>query len=174
MLLQMEQENCIDLYFGDQSGFSLEPCVPYGWQPKSEYTAILSQKSKRRNVFGLLRKNNEFKYYEKDGSMDSDFIINSLDDFSTCITRRSVVCLDNAPIHRSKKFKNMINEWQQKDLWIWFFPAYSPHLNIIETLWRKIKYEWLTPKDYLNAKTLDAALDNILDKIGRQYVINFT
>jgi hypothetical protein len=26
----------IKLYFGDESGFSLTPCVPYGWIKKGE------------------------------------------------------------------------------------------------------------------------------------------
>ncbi|MFT6360738.1 MAG: transposase, partial [Saprospiraceae bacterium] len=49
----------------------------------------------------------------------------------------------------------------------------SPNLNIIETLWRKIKYEWLKLHDYLNLKTLEAAIDNILIKFGVDFLINF-
>jgi transposase len=174
IMLKMESEGNIRLYFADQSGFSLEPCIPYGWQPVGEHVGIVPQKSKRRNIFGLLRRNNEFHCYEVTGTMNTDFVITSLDDFADKLTERSIVCLDNASIHRSKKFKQKLKEWQLKDLWIWHFPTYSPHLNIIETLWRKIKYEWLKPHDYLNLTTFNAALDSILEKIGIEFNIKFT
>ena len=42
-----------------------------------------------------------------------------------------------ASIHRSEKFNAKLGEWRQKRLRIFHLPPYSPHLNIIETLWRK-------------------------------------
>jgi hypothetical protein len=41
-------------------------------------------------------------------------------------------------------------------------------------LWRKIKYEWLQPKDYENLKTLEAAIDNIINNFGTKFTINFS
>jgi transposase len=35
-----------------------------------------------------------------------------------------------------------------------YLPPYSPHLNLAEVLWRKLKYEWLRPEDYFQAETL--------------------
>ena len=70
-------------------------------------------------------------------------------------------------------FKEKIEEWKEQELYIFFLPRYSPHLNIIEILWRKIKYEWLKPKDYENLKTLEEALENILVRFGRDFSINF-
>ncbi|MCI5223724.1 MAG: hypothetical protein D3924_13905 [Candidatus Electrothrix sp. AR4] len=43
----------------------------------------------------------------------------------------------------------------------------------IEILWRKMKYEWLKPKDYDNLKTLREALEKILVGFGRDFSINF-
>ena len=31
--------------------------------------------------------------------------------------------------------------WEERGLFVWFLPTYSPHLNIAEILWRKLKYE---------------------------------
>lgn len=105
--------------------------------------------------------------------MNSDLIIAFIDDFAENITQKTVLVLDNAPIHHSETFKDKIDEWQQKDLYIFFLPTYSPHLNLIETLWRKIKYEWLKPKDYLNFDTLTNAVESIVLEIGKKYKINF-
>lgn len=50
---------------------------------------------------------------------------------------------------------------------------YSPHLNKIETLWHKTKYEWIRPEDYSSYKTLKQAVLNIFSLVGRKYKINF-
>ena len=52
-------------------------------------------------------------------------------------------------------------------------PTYSPHPNKIETLWRKIKYEWLRPEAYATFKTLQTAVWHIPDRVGQQYTIQF-
>jgi len=51
--------------------------------------------------------------------------------------------------------------------------TYSPHLNIIETLWRKIKYEWLKPQHYENAQTLKNAVIDILKSYPEKFNIVF-
>ena len=54
-----------------------------------------------------------------------------------------------------------------------FLPPYCPELNLIEILWRKIKYEWLPLDAYQNFKTLTAALFAVLKGIGSKYRITF-
>jgi transposase len=56
-------------------------------------------------------------------------------------------------------------------LYFFYLPPYSPHLNLIETFWRKVRYEWLRPKDYLSAKTLKDALWKIIAKYGDEFSI---
>jgi DDE superfamily endonuclease len=173
-LLSLEDKGYLKVYFADESGFSLDPTVPYGWQPCGKNVAIVPQKSKRRNVFGLMTRANEFEGYDTIGTIDSDMIIAFIDDFSCQIKQKTVLVLDNATIHHSKSFLEKIEEWKEKDLLIWFLPAYSPHLNKIETLWRKIKYEWLKPKDYLNWESFNIALDKIFNNIGTSFKVNFS
>jgi len=45
-LLYLEEQGYLKLYYGDESGFSLDPCIPYEWQPKGEYMKITPKKSK--------------------------------------------------------------------------------------------------------------------------------
>ena len=48
-------------------------------------------------------------------------------------------------------FRRNIDKWRtESDLFLFFLPTYSPKLNLIEILWRKIKYEWLEFKAYLS------------------------
>jgi transposase len=172
-LLQLEEQGYLSIYYGDESGFSLDPSIAYGWQPKDEYTKIVPKKSKRLNVFGLLSKDNDIEAYSSEGTINSDLVIAFIDDFAKKITQKTVIVLDNAPIHCSDAFKDKIEEWQAMDLYIFFLPTYSPHLNLIEMLWRKIKYEWLKPQDYSDFDTLTNAVENIIRDVGQKYKINF-
>ncbi|MGB3514545.1 MAG: transposase [Microcoleaceae cyanobacterium] len=52
-------------------------------------------------------------------------------------------------------------------------PTYSPQLNLIEILWRLIKYEWLGIEAYVNWETFIASVEKILREFGENYVINF-
>ncbi|MGZ5030573.1 MAG: transposase [Methylobacter sp.] len=58
-------------------------------------------------------------------------------------------------------------------VWAWFLPAYSPELNPIEILWKKIKYEWLPWAAYYCYETMRSALSEILENLGGKYRVNF-
>jgi len=40
-----------------------------------------------------------------------------------------------------------MEEWKEKEVYIFFLPPYSPELNLIEILWRRINYQWWIPFD---------------------------
>ena len=82
--------------------------------------------------------------------------------------------MDNASIHTANKLQNKIEEWESLGLTIFFLPTYSPKLNLIEMVWRRIKYEWLQNSDYEDWKTFVNSLENILKNIGNKYNIQFT
>jgi hypothetical protein len=69
----LAQAGYIDLCFGDESGFSLMPTVPYGWIKKGKQACMLSQHSGRINVFGLLSTTGKLTSYHKQESLDSAF-----------------------------------------------------------------------------------------------------
>lgn len=101
-------------------------------------------------------------------------MIDFLDDFCKTITKKTVVILDNAPIHKSKIFTAKWKEWEEKDLILYFIPPYSPELNKIEILWRFIKYKWLDLEAYTNFSSLKKHLNEILENIGTKYCVNFS
>ena len=147
--------------------------MPYGWQPKGEYIEITPVKTKGTQIFGLMNLDNQLQAYSFQGSMDSEAIIACLNDFHTTIKKPTVVVVDNAPIHHSKKFEAKIKHWKQDDLYVFFLPTYSPHLNLIEILWRKLKYEWLPYEVIESQQALNEKLEKILRNFGENYVINF-
>jgi transposase len=62
----------------------------------------------------------------------------------------------------------------EKDLYIFFLPKYSPHLNLAETFWRKAKYEWLRPIDYGSHSKFKTKIKHIFNNIGLEYKIDFS
>jgi transposase len=54
-----------------------------------------------------------------------------------------------------------------------YLPPYSPQLNIIEILWRFMKYVWIDYKAYLNFNNLKEYIKTIFDKYGADFIINF-
>ena len=110
---EAEQKGLINLFYFDESGFSQEPCVPYGWQEKGGQLRIPLVKGKRINVLGFMNRANDLFYYPVAGSVDSDTVIESFEDFATKMEdpkyssndRYTVVMVDNASIHTSHKFR---------------------------------------------------------------------
>ena len=116
----------------------------------------------------------KLKTYATPNHPNSDFIIDCLDEVALSIEKPTVIVLDNAPWHKSEKMIKRMKVWEEKELFIFFLPVYSPHLNLIETLWRKIKYEWLKPQDYLSPETLKNAIFNIIRNYDDLFCINFS
>jgi hypothetical protein len=123
----------IDLYFGDESRFSMNPVLPYGWSPKGERVEIFPQRDKKVNLFGLFRPDNFCVRYESKANIDSRFLIDAIDDFCRYVEKPTVLVLDNAPTHRSGLFISQLQRWMKKDVYVFFLPRYSPHLNKAET-----------------------------------------
>jgi transposase len=163
----------IDLYFGDESAFSMNPKLPFGWSPKGERIKIFPQRDKKINLFGVFRADNFCITYESAENINSDFLIRVIDDFCRYVKKPTVLVLDNAPTHRSEKFLAAIQRWMEKDLYIFFLPKYSPHLNLAETYWRKAKYEWLRPTDYGSPAKFKKKIKHIFNNIGLEYKIQF-
>jgi transposase len=172
-LKRLDEAGEIDLRYVDEAGFSLVPVVPYAWQDKLDGIEVPSQRSPQLNVLGLMNRRNQLDAYTFVGSITSAVVIAVLDLFSQTLTRRTVLVLDRASIHTSHAVEAMQAEWAERQLEIFWLPAYSPQLNLIEILWRFIKYQWLEFSAYKDWNSLVEAVENILKKVGKQYVINF-
>jgi transposase len=82
--------------------------------------------------------------------------------------------LDNAGVHRNAKIRLMRPVWEKRGLFLFYIPTCSPHLNIVETLWRVMKGKWFRHQEYACADTLFYATNRLLAAIGRHLRINYT
>jgi len=173
-LLALEAVGLIELFFGDESGFRQNPVIARAWQFAGEEIRLLPEKGKRLSVFGLLNQKCQGKFWSSEKTVKSEFVIDCLEEWIKDKTDKArVLVLDNAKIHRSQKMQEKLGEWEEKGFYIFNLPPYSPHLNIIEILWRKMKYEWLKPEDYVSFEKLTEAIKKILSNLGAEYKINF-
>ena len=107
------------------------------------------------------------------GYVDSEIVIACFDQFCTTINKKTIAIVDNASMHTSGEFKDKLGEWEENGLTVKYLPTYSPELNLIEIVWRFIKYNWLPLSAYLSFKNLKKELQKVLDGIGSEYRITF-
>jgi transposase len=170
----LSETNLIDLYYSDESRVSLEPSIPYGWQFPDEEVFMPTAKGNGLNCFALLTRNNQCLIQTSSETLTSRFIFEQFENLSVRLRKLTVVVLDNARIHTSQIIKERIKVWQRRGLYIFYLPRYSPHLNIVETLWRKLKYEWLAPADYQSKENLFYQTKLALKAVGSSLFIRFS
>ena len=172
-LKHLDKLGMIDLRYFDESSFCLVPYVPYAWQQKDTTIEVQTTKSRRLNVLEFLSRHNQLSAYTIEGSVNSDVVIACIDDFSKALKTRTVLVIDNAAIHTSKAFQARIAGWQTRGLELFYLPPYSPELNLIEILWRFIKYEWIEFSAYTSFQDLVAYVEKVIQLFGEDYQINF-
>jgi len=69
----------------------------------------------------------------------ADFITNQFGRLSLTFVKPTVIVLDNARVHTAAQVKEQSVCWQQRGLFLFYLPPYSPHLNIAERLWKELK-----------------------------------
>ena len=150
------------------------------------------------NCFVLLSRANECRFETTTQNINGAFIVEQLEKLSFGLKRLTVVVLDNAPVHVApvhvapvhvapvhvapvhvapvhvaKRVQERRVFWQERGLFLFFLPPYCPHLNIVEVLWRKLKYQWLRPQDYLESDALFYQVRQALAAVGTLLKIHF-
>jgi transposase len=172
-LQQQEDQGKIDLYYCDESGFTLDPSIPYAWQAPGTVIELPATKGIRINVLGFMNRKNDLHPYIFEQSINTSVVVACLSDFCQNITKKTIVVMDNSSIHRSEEFEEYMPLWRQKGLTIKYLIPYAPELNLIEILWRHIKYFWLPFSAYQCMEALREALEQILKDFGSKYQITF-
>ncbi len=132
----------------DQSGFSLMLSLCYTWFQRGsgrQFEIPTRWGSKgRMNLIGTLSLFGEHEHLEireLDGSCTQTQVIAYLETLAErCQPEQlTVVVLDNAPFHKAAQLNERRAVWEDQGLYLRYLPAYSPQLNLIESVWRKLK-----------------------------------
>ena len=151
------------------------PNIPYGWQQKGATIELESARSKSLKVLGFFQRDNTFTPYVVEGSINSFVVVEVFENFIASLdpTRKKVFIIDNAPVHTSEYFQLYQAHWKAQNVKICHLSTYSPELNLIEILWRFVKYQWLPWDAYLSLERLEEKLWDIFLNVGKKFTISF-
>lgn len=160
----------------DESGFSL--CLPATctWTRKGQahqHRVPTRWGSRGRvNLIGTLCLEGEserLEYKMLDGPCRSGKVVDYLDALARDAAEAGeevVVVLDNAPFHTANVLKERRPYWEAKGLVLYYLPAYCPHLNLIEGVWRRLKGFLMPRRFYDSVAQLKEAVLHALRLLG--------
>ena len=105
---------------------------------------------------------------------NADKVVEYLDLMSFSVKKKTVVVLDNASVHWNRKIKELRKIWEERGLFLFYLPPYSPELNPAEILWRVLKCKWFRPVDYTTTDSLFYATDSALAAVGNILKVNYS
>lgn len=165
-LENLDSKGKIELYYTDES----HVCTDYGWQFKAENVYIPSEKAAR----GMITRKNQYKSFTTQESIKADRLVDYLDRFSFEVKKKTVVVLDNASVHRNRRIKEFRKTWEERRLFLFYLPPYSPEFNPAETLWRILKGKWIRPADYNTKDSLFYCTNRALASVGTNLFVNYS
>lgn len=93
---------------------------------------------------------------------NADKVVEYLDLMSFSVKKKTVVVLDNASVLWNRKIKELRKIWEERGLFLFYLPPYSPELNPAEILWRVLKCKWFRPVDYTTTDSLSLTPQTVL------------
>src|SRR5467141_1511357 len=119
-----EDQGKIALYDFDESGLALEPTMPYAWQEPKSVIELPARRYGRINVLGFMNRHNDLHTYMFEQSIHTGVVIACFDAFCKTLTKKTVVVIDNASIHRSEEFEERMPSWKKQGLIIKYLSPY--------------------------------------------------
>jgi putative transposase len=128
----------------------------------------------RVNLMGTLRllegeDRERLEYRMLEGSCDSGEVMGYLDALAEEARREGkpcVVVLDNAAFHTAGVVREREAQWEARGLTLYRLPAYCPHLNLIEGVWRRLKGFLMPRRFYDSVAELKGAVLHALHLLG--------
>lgn len=153
------RENGVILFEDESSAYQWSR-LAYSWGIRGEkLETMVKVSSLNRKIYGALNLlTGDFDYQVIKGKNDQDKFRTFLDELSKKYQRVYLI-LDNGPVH---KIGN-----HYKNIEFYFLPVYSPELNPIESLWKKLKRGFLHGRLFRNSKELDFALEEGLSFLSK-------
>ena len=180
--LTKESPERLQVWFWDESGFSLRVIRRKTWGRKGHRKKVTGQRRKGRvNIMGGLRyhdkkrinfvikKGNADVFYEQIKLLNA-FLLqewieqgNKVESFIN-FSAKIVIILDNASFHKRKDILEKI-EAEMPNIILEFLPPYSPDYNLIELVWHSTK-EYIAHRLFESVEQLEELLNKLLNEGG--------
>jgi transposase len=165
-LTQAAKDGQIVLAYLDESGFYSTPKTRSAWSRVTQPHCAEPLRDGICNVIGAILSTGDLFAIRHHRSTTAALIAGFIEELAKTVAQPLIIILDNASIHTAKIVKEKVSALPHVRLE--FLAPYSPELNRIEGLWRKMKYEWLAFKAR-NSETLVADLDSVICGFGSVY-----
>ncbi|MGB3651153.1 MAG: IS630 family transposase [Rivularia sp. (in: cyanobacteria)] len=172
----------LQVWFWDESGFSLRVIRRKTWGRKGQRKKVTGQRRRGRvNIMGGLRYHDKkrINFVIKKGNADvfyeqlkllNNFLLkewmeqgNKIEYFND-YSPRVVIILDNASFHKRKDILEKI-EAEMPNIILEFLPPYSPDYNLIELVWHSAK-EYIAHRLFESVEQLEELLNKLLNQGG--------
>ena len=187
MRITKESPERLQVWFWDESGFSLSVIRRKRWGKKGSRKKVSGRRRKGRiNVMGAIRFSDQKRMVDfiPQGTGENFFKVltgfyeelkyewaeanGNIDDFER-VGPKVVIILDNASIHKNKDTLEKIKQ-EMPNLIIEFLPEYSPDYNLIELVWHSAK-EFIANRLFESIEELEALINKLLN--GGELVIKW-
>ncbi len=178
--ITVETPDRLQVWFWDESGFSLRVIRRKNWGKKGCRKKITGQRRRGRvNLMGgvryhdkkrlnfVIKKGNSNTFYEQIKSLNSLIIQEWIDrgnqgeNFANS-GLKIVIILDNASYHKKKDILMKI-EAEMPHIILEFLPPYSPDYNLIELVWHSAK-EYIAHRLFESVEQLEELLRKLLNE----------
>lgn len=172
-----EQPTHLQIWFWDESGFSLRVIRRKNWSKKGNRRHLTGQRRRGRvNVMGGVRENDRKRvcFFIKKGN--ADIFYSQLQQFHEWLKDewesqgnvreafqksgpKILIILDNASYHKRLDIREKIVR-EMPNISLEFFPAYSPDFNSIELVWPSCK-EYIAHRLFQSVEELQELLERL-------------
>ncbi|MGZ5030206.1 MAG: IS630 family transposase [Methylobacter sp.] len=172
-MIEQTRTGKIELAYMDEAGFAPQQPNRSAWTTKGEVHAVTAQRAQRLNIIGALLSSGKRVTAKLWQAVNGLWMFGILMVLVKSVSKPLVVILDNASIHSYRqKAETVLGAFGGKRVAVLFLPPYSPELNRIEMLWRKMKHEWLPFRSFTPSE-LEGAIDEIGAGFGSKYQFTF-
>lgn len=177
-----ENPKLVQIWFMDESGFSLRVIRRKCWGKKGRRKQLAGERRKGRvNAMGFLRYSDKKRFVEfvKKGNSETFYEVmkvfyaeairewveagNLAEEFNEK-GPKIVIILDNASFHKKEEIIKKIEE-EMPRIYLEYLPPYSPDYNLIELVWHSAK-EYIAHRLFKSIEELEIALHNLLNEGG--------
>jgi len=174
-LQQAAREDAVRLLYLDEAGFHGSPPVQRSWSPRGLPHQVEPNHHCRRSVIGALDFGGNTLIH---GAHTTTIKAPDVERFIDSVLAAgnglpTVIVLDNASIHHGISEATRQRWLLEHKVILFYLPAYSPELNMIEIVWRQLKYRWRRAVTWTR-DTIDTALAELLRAYGSEFQTNFS
>jgi transposase len=161
------------LLYLDESGFSPSLPTGYSW-------CLPNQRKRVKYEYPQGRRVNALATYEPfaavpaldalpfERTLTSDDLLAYLRERLPAADVPRVVVLDNAGMHTSKVAKAARPGLAKRGIFLYYLPAYSPELNRIEPVFKRVKHHDIPARSYTSKADLRAAVEDGFNSYRRR------